>query len=130
MGSLRTLIAGLILIHLVQALPLCAQTPGFQTPLRLFATCTGRLSALMEYQWLVQDPQSDLTEARRDQMADLLEAALSKGEEATAMDLRLQAKVAEAQLLHRALFGSPDQAAWAWSLAQRQVADCTALLLS
>lgn len=84
----------------------------------------------MEYQWLVQDPQSDATEKRRDQMADLLAAAMPAGAEIRAMDLRLQAKVAEAQLLELARFGQRDRAAWAWAQAQRQLAGCTALLLS
>lgn len=84
----------------------------------------------MEYQWLVQDPHSGPTEVLRDQMADLLAAALSVGDEVRAMDLRLQAKAAEAELLQQAPFGRKDRAAWAAAQAQRQLASCTALLLS
>jgi hypothetical protein len=138
MGNLRTLVLGFFLSLSASVPPLCAQTVrpddaqafAQSNPVSLFATCTGRLSALMEFQWLVQDPQSGPTEALRDQMADLLAAALPDGEEVRAMDLRIQAKVAEAALLHEALFGSKDRQAWAWAQAHRLLSRCTALLLS
>jgi hypothetical protein len=60
-------------------------------------------------------------------MADLLAAAMPFDATTRAMDLRLQAKVAEAQLLQLALRRN---GGWALDLAKRQVADCTALLLS
>ena len=39
-----------------------------------FATCTGRLSALMEHQWLMDTSRADDTRDRRARMVDLLEA--------------------------------------------------------
>lgn len=126
MGSLKLLLFGLCLALAASAAPLSAQSLP-QDPLRLFAACTGRLSALMEYQWLVQDPAAPQTEARRDAMADLLQAALPLGAERHAMDLRLQAKAAEAALLRQALGRDGD---WALRRALTQVAGCTALLLS
>ncbi len=97
---------------------------------RYFAVCTGRLSAVTEFQWLVQDPGADATEARRDAMAALLEAALPTGAAVVAMDWRLQAKVAEAWLLSRARFGQSGPAAdWAREQAAKLAQDCAALLL-
>ena len=138
MGNLRTLVLGFCLGLSASVLPLCAQslsldaaqTSTHSDPVRLFATCTGRLSALMEFQWLVQDPHSGPTEVLRDQMADLLAAALPKGEGVRAMDLRIQAKMAEAALLNEALFGRKDRQAWASAQAQHLLSRCTALLLS
>lgn len=127
MGSLRIHVFGLCWALVVPALPLCAQALPPTDPIRLFAICTGRLSALMEYQWLVQDPGAAATETRRDAMADLLDAALPLNGAVRAMDLRLQAKVAEAQLLRQSLGRN---GAWALALAKHQVASCTALLLS
>lgn len=127
MGSLRKTVFGLCWALCAPVPPLCAQTLPQSDPLRLFATCTGRLSALLEYQWLVQDREADATEARRDAMAELLSAAMPLGGETRAMDLRLQAKVAEAQLLQQALGRN---GAWALALAKRQMENCTALLLS
>jgi hypothetical protein len=127
MGALRKIVFGLCWALSAPVLPLCAQTLPHGDPMRLFATCTGRLSALLEYQWLVQDPGADATEARRDAMAQLLAAAMPLDGAARAMDLRLQAKVAEAQLLQQALGRN---GAWALALAKRQMANCTALLLS
>ena len=54
---------------------------------------------------------------RRDAMAGLLEAALPAGAAARAMHLRLQAKVAAAQLLQQSL---ARDGAWALDLALRQ----------
>jgi hypothetical protein len=127
MGILRNIALGLCLALSAPALPLCAQSQSRTDPMRLFATCTGRLSALMEYQWLVQDPDADRTETLRDAMAELLVAAMPPDGASHAMDLRLQAKAAEAQLLQQAL---GRDGAWALALAKRQVANCTALLLS
>lgn len=125
MGRVQSFLAGLGLALWAPAGPATAQT--HPDALHLFATCAGRLSALMEYQWLVQDPEADATEARRDAMVDVLEAAMPKGSAALALDLRLQAKAAEAALLHQAL---ARDGAWALALARAQVADCTALLTS
>ncbi len=127
MGSLRKTVSVLCWAISAPALPLVAQTLPHTEPLHLFATCTGRLSALLEYQWLVLDPDADATEARRDAMAELLAAAMPPEGASRAMDLRLQAKAAEAQLLLQALGRN---GAWALALAKRQVANCTALLLS
>ncbi len=127
MGSLHKTVSVLCWALSAPALPLVAQTLPHTEPLHLFATCTGRLSALLEYQWLVLDPDADATEARRDAMAELLAAAMPPEGASRAMDLRLQAKAAEAQLLQQALGRN---GAWALALAKRQVANCTALLLS
>lgn len=127
MGRLRNIVFGLCWAFSVPVLSLHAQSLPSTDLMRLFATCTGRLSAMMEYQWLVQDPGASDTEARRDAMAELLAAAMPVDGAARAMDLRLQAKAAEAQLLLRAL---DRNGAWALALARRQVAGCAALLVS
>lgn len=128
MGRLRKqLRLGFFLIPLLQALPLCAE-PGDDT-LRLFATCTGRLSALMEHQWLMQDPGSDTTQTERDQMIALMEAASPPDTLVQAMNWRLQAKAAQAALLSKAGFApDPAQAARALARAGQLVTECLSLL--
>lgn len=127
MGALQNSILGLCLAISAPAGPLCAQSLPPTDPMRLFATCTGRLSALMEYQWLVQDPGAEETEVLRDAMAEVLAAAIPQTAASRAMDLRLQAKVAEAQVLQLALGRN---GGWALALVKHHVADCTALLVS
>ena len=130
MGSLRRLAVGLCLILLAPAPPICAQTLPTANPLRLFATCTGRLSAVMEFHWLMQDKAADATEGLRDQMTELL-AAVPQGDAVTAMDPRLQAKVAETALLSEAAFGQDlTRAGYARIRAQALAGECTALLLA
>lgn len=128
MGKMLISCLGLSLTLLAPEGPVCAQTLPDPNPARLFATCTGRLSALMEFQWLIGDPASEATEHLRDQMADLLAAAEVPGSEVASMDLRLQAKVAEAELLAAAHFTR--KTPWAAARAESQIARCTALLLS
>lgn len=97
--------------------------------LPLFARCSGRLSAFMEFQWLMQDPGSDVTRQQRDAMTDLLEAVVQPDTAVQAMDLRLHAKVALADMLNRTAF-DPAHADWARQRAVALLAECTSVLLS
>ncbi len=131
MGRLKTRLCRVAL-----CLTLLSQAPAVDArtlfdPLPIFAACTGRLSAVMEFQWLVQDPRSDATQTRRDQMAELLEAVTAPEDRVRAMSLRIEAKVAEAALLRVARFGRDRQVAdWAMARAERLVAECQALVIS
>lgn len=71
-------------------------------PLRQFSLCAGRLSALMEHQWLVDGPASETTSRQRDAMLELVEAVLPPDQAPRAMEWRIEAKVAQAALLNRA----------------------------
>lgn len=131
MGELQTNLDRIAacLIALTMAAPLCAQST--RDPVSLFAICTGRLSAVMEFQWLMQDPAADDTQRARDAMVDLLEAVLSKHQRSSAMALRVTAKLATANLLHRARFRSlRGDAEWAEKRAAQLIANCTALMIS
>ncbi|WP_431299350.1 hypothetical protein [Tabrizicola sp. BL-A-41-H6] len=73
--------------------------------LRTFAVCAGRLSALMEHQWLVDGPASEATARSREAMLALVDAVAPQGQGAQVMGWRIEAKVAQAGLLTRATFG-------------------------
>lgn len=128
MGSLQNLSCGLVLGLAGLAQPGLAQTTP--DPVPLFATCTGRLSALMEFQWLLGDAGADLTKARRDEMAALLVAATPEPELARAMQLRLEAKFATAQLLRQGLAGGPQGLARNAARIERLLAACRGLITS
>ena len=96
-----------------------------------FASCTGRLSAQMEHQWLMQSPGADQTESRRETMITLLEATMHPDEGPTVLSWRVEAKLAQSQLLTRATFNSDtDDATWARNRAEAEIAACNGLLLS
>ena len=78
--------------------------------LREFAICTGRYSALVEHQWLVDGPASEVSARQRDNLWALAEAVVGPGQAATAMNWRIEAKVAQKALLDRAWFAA-DRAA-------------------
>ncbi|MCA0869740.1 hypothetical protein LCL97_02785 [Seohaeicola saemankumensis] len=95
-----------------------------------FATCTGRLSALMEHQWLMDTSRADDTRDRRARMIDLLEAVTPPGQGRAVLARRIEAKFALAELLTRASFGSDrDEAERAGALVEIHVAACNSLLL-
>lgn len=97
-----------------------------------FAICTGRLSALMEHQWMTDGPGSEETALRRAGFASLVEAVLpDSGLEGRAvLALRIEAKMAHAMLLQQASFGTdPVRRAWAQSRAVQLIAQCDGMLL-
>jgi hypothetical protein len=111
------------------ALPLLAQPVAAEdATLRLFATCTGRMSAVVEHQWLIGGAGSDVTQAARDAMEGLVEAATPPGDEARVMGWRVEAKLAQKALLARAAFGGSGQD-MAATRAEALLAECRGLLL-
>jgi hypothetical protein len=97
MGKRRIIVFGLVVL-------VSGALPGLCDPLRTFAICTGRLSALMEHQWLMQDPAADQTQKQRDAFTDLLSSVQAPGQARRSLALRIEAKAATAQALQRAEF--------------------------
>ena len=122
MGALRTLV-----LLLLPGMAAAGPDPLVNT----FATCTGRLSALMEHQWLLSDPAADATQARRGQMEQLLFSVMDPGTGERVLARRIDAKYAMARLLMRVDFNRDAQdAARAASFVEVQMAACDSLLLS
>jgi hypothetical protein len=57
------------------------------------------MSAMMEHQWLVDGPASDITKARRAAVLDVVASLTPPGAEAQVMAWRVEAKAAHAALL-------------------------------
>ena len=127
MGGLRNILRAVpCLALLAGALPLRADP---LPALPQLAACTGRLSALMEHQFLADGPASEATRRQRDGLADILAAVTPAGAEVRVMAWRVEAKAAHAALLRQARFG-PDPGGLAALRAERLVVRCTGLLLS
>ena len=126
MGAMKTFVAALAALTALTG-PSTAMDAG--DPVRMFAACAGRLSAVMEHQWLTDPPASEATATDRDRMIALLEAVGDPTDPAL-MSPRLEAKIAHAALLTRARF-DPDAAARARAGRAAQAASdrCRALLL-
>jgi hypothetical protein len=98
---------------------------------RYFAVCTGRLSAQLAHEWLVQSDRAAETEQHRAHLLDILAAVSTPDAEIQLMAARIDAKAAHAALLRRATFGSDSEdRAWATRIADQHLRSCTALLLS
>ncbi len=90
---------------------------------RVFASCAGRLSALMEFQWMFDGAASERTENVRSGFEALLEASLGRGVSGSeALNWRIEAKMAQARLLSLGTFGTDARVA-------RQAARASALYL-
>lgn len=96
-----------------------------------FATCAGRLSAQMEYQWMFDGPASEKTAHQRAAMIDLINAVMQEDEGRSVLHWRISAKLAQSALLTRATFNNDaSDAAWAAETAARLTDECTSLILS
>ena len=102
-----------------------------ESTLHTFASCAGRLSAVMEHQWLMSDAASDRTHAQRAAMLSLVDAIMTPEQGRDVLSWRIDAKQAHAVLLTRATFNDDAaDAAWALNRAEAELATCTGLLLS
>ena len=104
MSGLKTFFRTLTLAAAITApaLPARAVTPRDQ--LHIFATCTGRLSAQMEYQWMFDGEGSEATEAARNALIEILDAIMPPDQVRDVMAWRVEAKMAQSALLTRAVF--------------------------
>ena len=116
-----------LLVSPARSLP---QTQGNEL-LRTFATCAGRLSATMEYQWMFDGPESERTDRSVNGFDVLIEAVM--GPEITGRQLmgwRIDAKIAQARLLNLAAFGQdPRLRVHAAQMAEQYLNQCKTLLL-
>ena len=100
-------------------------------PLRTFANCAGRLSAVVEYQWMFDGPQSEQTAKQRDTILELLHAVMPEDRGREVLNWRLSAKLAQSTLLNRATFNTDaEDAARALRTSDRMIRACTLFLLS
>ncbi|NJM82703.1 MAG: hypothetical protein HC844_09520 [Tabrizicola sp.] len=99
--------------------------------LREFAVCAGRLSALMEDQWMFDGPGSERTGAELAAMVSLITASIAPGEGRRVLAWRIDAKVAQRSLLNQARFGEDRRMAKAAAArADALTAECRAMILS
>lgn len=129
MGGLRTYLRAPALICALAA-PVSAQADADipDDPLHFFATCAGRMSALMEHQWLVDGPASDITKARRSLVLDVLASLTPPGDEVQVMSWRVEAKAAHAALLGATRHGPATDRTRAAKQAATLLQQCEAYL--
>ncbi len=97
--------------------------------LRQFSVCAGRLSAIMEDQWMFDGPGSERTAGELVAMVSLIEASMPEGAGRQVLAWRVDAKVAQRALLGQARFGRDRQLAeTAAARAEALAADCRAML--
>lgn len=129
MRSLKTFLLGMVLGGSLAAPVALAQSQDDQ--LRFFASCAGRLSAQMEFQWMFDGAASEQTKQQRAGVLEILEAMIPQGRGPEVLTWRIEAKQAQAALLTRGIFNENQKdAQMAQRLALRQISECRAVLLS
>ncbi len=96
----------------------------------IIATCAGRMSAELEFSWLLSDPETEAFETQRNRFVDILEALgpspHSHGQLATLLD----ARAAHSNLLMTAYLDvDKSRAAWAKRHATKLRSACQNMLL-
>ena len=116
----------------VLAVGLSTSGPATADPLlREFAVCAGRLSAVMEDQWMFDGPGSERTAGELHAMVSLIEASMPQGAGRQVLAWRIDAKVAQRGLLHQARFAQdPKLAETAAARAEALAAECRSMILS
>lgn len=107
---------------------------NIQDQVELFARCTGRLSAQVEFEWLHRRDGHHAFAAQRDQLAELLDAVIPAARDLDPLKVlswRIQAKHAHAALLRRTETNNdPRMASIARRMTQSNLSTCTAIVLS
>ncbi len=130
MTAIRTLLIATLLV--LPGHRLLAERSELPEIARNFASCAGRLTALMHHQWLLAESDAQQTEAWRSTMIDLLDATLPGNARAgrEALHYRSAARQAHAALLSRATFNENGRdAGWARRRAEAEIAQCQALMI-
>jgi len=106
--------------------------PGAADPLlREFAVCAGRLSAVMEDQWMFDGPASEQTADELAAVVSLIDASMPTGAGRQVMAWRIDAKVAQRALLHQARFARDTRLVeTAAARAEALAANCRSMILS
>jgi len=114
---------------MLAASPATAFTNSADQQLQFFATCAGRLSALMEHQWTHDTASVDQTTALRSAMIDLVFAVMPEDMGRTVLLMQVEAKHAQAALLRRSTVNrDPFDADWAQNRADALTTECTSVL--
>lgn len=107
-----------------------AQATDRRELVEIIAGCVGRISAELEFAWLLSDPVAQNYETQRAQLVDILEAVGYGGDKRRQLSLRIEAKVAHSNLLTTAYFHKDGtHSAWAKRHASMQRASCQNMLL-
>lgn len=125
MSSLRTWASALAV-----TLASMAQASDRNELAEIIASCTGRLSAELEFAWLMSDPDVDRIEIQRTRFVDILESLGPPADPQRQLAVQIETKMAHARLLTTAYFGGDTaHAAWAKRHAVLQRKSCQNMLL-
>ena len=125
MSSLRTLIASALIMT-----SFANEARAYDDLVLVFAGCTGRISAEMEFAWLMHDTRADALQEQRQRFVSILDAVMPPDRARETLHHRIEAKLAHSAMLTTARFGTNARMAkLAQQQARTQVQSCQNLLL-
>lgn len=125
---MRPLRALAVVIWLVVPATGVAAPGEISDPAMVFSACAGRLSAEMEHRWLTGRDPTEVTRQRAT-MIELVDATRMPDHGPLLMARRIEAKVAQAALLQRAMFSrDPDVVKQAMIHARAARQTCLSLI--
>lgn len=125
MSGIKIWIAGIFL-----CLSVGAQAADRRELPEIIATCAGRMSAELEFAWLLNDPEAETYETQRARFVEILEALGPAPKPHRQLATRIDAKMAHATLLTTAYLGmDKTRAAWAKRHAVGLRLSCQNMLL-
>ena len=130
MNYVKALGRGLAFSLMIAAPAAQAQFLSAETQLQTFATCVGRLTAELEYEWSTQGAYSEEAAFYRDTTVQLVAAIISDDQTRDVLHWRDAAKRAQYDLLSRSQYSRDEaEAQWAKHRAAMLEQECTALVL-
>ena len=121
-------LSGIIVVFMGLAPAL--QADGHEDLTKTFAYCAGRLSAEVEHAWLMGTGNVDRLERLRDGTLALLASVVDDPDTGRALERRILAKHAHADLLRDAAFHpDPEVARRAGQMASLRIGACSSFLL-
>lgn len=132
MSGIKTHIIPAFLISLqLAASPAVASTTQFSDPTRQFATCAGRMFALLEHHWLISPEKADETQAVHAHFADLIDATMTPDRSSEILATRVEARISFRKMLEASRFNTKtDQQIWAQQRVDHLISECRSMLLS
>ena len=125
MSRIKTLIAGALIMT-----GLTDPVRADDDLVRVFAGCTGRISAEMEFSWLIGDGRADALQAQRQRFVSILEAVMPTERARETLNYRVEAKLAHSAMLTTAHFGTDARLSrLVRQQARQSVQTCRTLLL-
>lgn len=132
MSRIKTLIYTLaVFVAQLIGTPQASAETQFSDPTRQFATCAGRMYALLEHHWLIAPDKVAETQALHMHFSDLVDATMSPERSREILTTRVEARMSFRKMLEASKFSKQtEQNLWLEHRVTQLITQCRSMLLS